>query len=102
MKSCTDFVTVSSTKPVWTNPIFVCRIIRIKNFIRKVWKKSLKNKLSMALFYQVQFKAGYQPFVISTCTHMYTAVDSGGLKTNCDHQQFLRSGTTWQCLTGSG
>lgn len=30
----------------------------------------------MALFYQVQFKAGYQPFVISTCTHMYTAVDS--------------------------
>lgn len=33
---------------------------------------------------------------------MHTAVDSGGLKTNCDHQQFLRSGTTWQCLTGSG
>ena len=35
-------VTVSSTKPVWTNPIFVYRIIRMKNFIRKVWKKSLK------------------------------------------------------------
>ena len=60
-------VTVSSTKPVWTNSIFVCRIIRIKNFARKVWTKSLKNnKFSVALFFQVQFKAGYQPFAIST------------------------------------
>ena len=25
-----------------------------------------KKKFSMALFYQVQFKAGYQPFVVST------------------------------------
>ena len=35
-------VTVALTKPVWTKPIFVCRIIRIKNFIRKVWKKNFK------------------------------------------------------------
>lgn len=35
----------------------------------------------MALFYQVQFKAGYQPFVSS----LYAAVDSSRLKATCDH-----------------
>lgn len=29
----------------------------------------------MALFYQVQCKAGYQPFVISTYIQLQTAVD---------------------------
>lgn len=47
----------------------------------------------MALFYQLQFEAGYQPLLH---LYTYTAVDSGRLKTTCDHQQFLRSLTTWQ------
>ena len=48
---------------------------------KKYGRKVKENKFSMALFYQVQFKAGYQPFVSS----LYAAVDSGRLKATCDH-----------------
>lgn len=78
--------------------LIVCLIIRMKKFHLKSTEEKLKKiSFSMALFYQLQFEAGYQPFLH---LYTYTAVHSGRLKTTCDHQQFLRSLTTWQ--PGSG